>query len=125
VRAQLAQSGAKAVIASRKNCTQPLDHEHEIYKHRSQVERRINWLKVYCGLATRFEKTAAAYLALVTLATSRMWLYLFTPAGTLRAGAKHTRPPANMSKQTKEEKTSLLLGAPKSLSMQRGSLLLV
>lgn len=74
VRAQLAQAGAKAVIPSKKNRKQPIDHDQEIYKHRNQIERCINRLKAYRGLATRFEKTAAAYLALVTLAAIRMWL---------------------------------------------------
>ena len=74
VRAQLAQAGAEAVIPSKKNRKQPLDYDREIYKHRNQIERCINRLKAYRGLATRFEKTASAYLALVTLAAIRMWL---------------------------------------------------
>lgn len=74
MRAQLTQAGAEAVIPSKKNRTQPLDHDCETYKHRNQIERCINRFKAYRGLATRFEKTASAYLALVTLAAIRMWL---------------------------------------------------
>jgi transposase len=56
VRAQLAQAGAQAVIPSKKNRKQPIDHDQEIYKHRNQIERYINRPKAYCGLATCFEK---------------------------------------------------------------------
>lgn len=74
VRQQVAQAGAKAVIPSKKNRKQVLDYDREIYKHRNQIERCINRFKAYRGLATRFEKTASAYVALVTLAAIRMWL---------------------------------------------------
>lgn len=74
VRAQIAQAGAEAVIPSKKNRKQVIDHDREIYKHRNQIERCINRFKAYRGLATRFEKTATAYLALATLAAIRMWL---------------------------------------------------
>jgi transposase len=38
------------------------------------MERCFNRFKAYRAMATRFEKTALAYLALVTLAAIRMWL---------------------------------------------------
>ena len=74
VRQQIAQAGAQAVIPGKKNRKQVVVHDREIYKHRNQIERCINRFKAYRGLATRFEKTASAYLALVTLAASLMWL---------------------------------------------------
>lgn len=76
VRHLVAQAGAEAVIPSKKNRTQHLDHDKESYKHRNQIERCINRLKRWRGLATRFEKNAASYLALalVTLAAALSWL---------------------------------------------------
>jgi transposase len=74
VRTQITQAGAEAVIPSKKNCKQVVDHDREIYKHRNQMERCINRLKAYRVLVTRFEKTASAYLALVTLAAIHIWL---------------------------------------------------
>jgi transposase len=74
VRTQITQAGAEAVIPSKKNRKQVIDHDQEIYKHRNRIERCINRLKAYRGLATRFEKTASAYSALVTLAAIRLWL---------------------------------------------------
>jgi transposase len=44
------------------------------YKRRNVVERCVNRLKQCRALATRDEKTAAAYHALVTLAALRLWL---------------------------------------------------
>lgn len=74
VRAAVAQGGAQAVIPSKINRKEAITHDAEAYKQRNQVERCFNRLKAYRGLATRFEKTADAYLALVTLAAIRMWL---------------------------------------------------
>ena len=52
----------------------PPGFDPEAYKRRNVVERCVNRLKQYRGLATRYEKTAAAYHALVTLAALVLWL---------------------------------------------------
>ena len=46
----------------------PPGFDAEAYKRRNVVERCVNRLKQFRALATRYEKTAAAYHALVTLA---------------------------------------------------------
>ena len=46
----------------------------ETYRRRNVVERCINRLKQWRGLATRFEKRAANYRALVLIAALTMWL---------------------------------------------------
>jgi transposase len=45
-----------------------------LYRHRNRVERFFNKLKHFRAVATRFEKHAANYLALVKLASIRIWL---------------------------------------------------
>ena len=45
-----------------------------MYRHRNLVERFFNKLKHYRAIATRYEKHAANYLALVKLAAIRIWL---------------------------------------------------
>ena len=45
-----------------------------LYRYRNLVERFFNKLKNYRAIATRYEKHAANYLALVKLAASRIWL---------------------------------------------------
>jgi len=45
-----------------------------IYRERNRVERCINRLKQFRRVATRYEKLAANYLAMVTLAAVTLWL---------------------------------------------------
>jgi transposase len=45
-----------------------------LYRYRNLVERFFNKLKHYRAIATRYEKYAANYLALVKLAATRIWL---------------------------------------------------
>ena len=59
----------------------PLDHRRDppafsrfLYRYRNLVERFFNKLKNYRAIATRKEKFAANYLALVKLAAIRIWL---------------------------------------------------
>ncbi len=52
----------------------PLPFDKERYRRRNVVERCINRLKQWRGLATRFEKRAANYRALVVIAALMIWL---------------------------------------------------
>jgi transposase len=45
-----------------------------LYRYRNLVERFFNKLKHFRAIATRYEKHAANYLALVKLAAIRVWL---------------------------------------------------
>ena len=45
-----------------------------LYRYRNLVERFFNKLKHFRAIATRYEKRAANYLALVKLASVRIWL---------------------------------------------------
>ena len=45
-----------------------------VYKQHNLVERFFNKLKHFRAIATRFEKHDANYLALVKLASSRIWM---------------------------------------------------
>ena len=44
------------------------------YRERNRVERLVNRLKQYQRVATRYDKRAVHYLAMVTLAAVLMWL---------------------------------------------------
>lgn len=70
VRTQVAQAGAQAVIPSKKNWVQAIDHDKEIYKQCNQIERAVRYLKRFRGLATRYEKNATSFLALAALAAT-------------------------------------------------------
>ena len=45
-----------------------------LYRYRNLVERFFNKLKHFRAIATRYEKHAANYVALVKLASTRIWL---------------------------------------------------
>ena len=46
----------------------------EIYRQRNLIERFFNKLKHFRKVATRYEKTAQNYLAVVLIASSRLWM---------------------------------------------------
>lgn len=71
---QIEDLDAKAVIPSRKNRKEPREHDAELYRERNKVERLIGRLKQYRRVATRYEKTARNYLAMVHVACSLVWL---------------------------------------------------
>lgn len=55
-----------------RSCQRPYDRER--YKQRNRIERFIHKLKHYRHIATRYDKTAKSYLAMLTLACSLIWL---------------------------------------------------
>ena len=52
----------------------PPGFDAEAYRRRNVVERCVNRLKQFRALATRYEKTAAAYHALVLFAAILLWV---------------------------------------------------
>lgn len=64
----------EAVIPYRDNESGPKDYHREAYRDRPIIERTINRLKRYRRIATRYEKLAETYLAMVTIACILEWL---------------------------------------------------
>jgi transposase len=52
----------------------PLSFDKAIYARRNVVERCINRLKQWRGLATRYEKRVVNYRAMVVIASIVIWL---------------------------------------------------
>ncbi|MGW1957645.1 IS5 family transposase [Streptomyces sp. NPDC001920] len=84
IRAHLARRGIRAVIpvpADQKGHRlrrgsqgdRPPAFDREIYKQRNTVERCINRLKQWRGIATRYEKTATIYLAGLYIVGIFLW----------------------------------------------------
>ena len=67
LRADLQAAGFDVTIPPRRGRRQPADYDRTKYKARNQVERLINRLKRLKRLATRYEKLACTYLAVVHL----------------------------------------------------------
>ncbi len=58
----------------------PVSHDTELYKERNTVERAINRMKAWRGIATRYDKTPGSYLAGLHLRASVIWIKDLTRA---------------------------------------------
>jgi transposase len=52
----------------------PVGFDRAVYADRNRVERCVNRLKQFRRVATRYEKRACNYLAMVKLAAALIWL---------------------------------------------------
>ena len=52
----------------------PVGHDFELYKERSTVERLINKVKAWRGVATRYDKTPESYFVGLCLRASMIWI---------------------------------------------------
>ena len=73
-REKLRQKGAWANIRPMPNRKNIPSFSAFLYRYRNLVERFFNKLKHYRAIATRFEKFAENYLALIKLASARTWM---------------------------------------------------
>lgn len=74
LRDALAKRRAKANIKPMPNRVNIPKFSKKLYRKRNLVERFFNKLKHFRAIATRFEKHDANYLALVKLASARIWM---------------------------------------------------
>ena len=65
---------AEAVIPSNPSRARKHPLDKDIYKERHLVECAINKLKQFRRIATRYEKTAASFLAMTIIAAIVLWL---------------------------------------------------
>lgn len=74
IRQRLRCSGTTPVIPKRNNQRRRGRFNRGLYRERNRVERLINRLKQYRRIATRYEKYAVNYLAMLMIAAIRLWL---------------------------------------------------
>lgn len=74
VRGYLRRHGIGAVIPYRANQQANGSFDRYFYRERNRIERLINRLKQFRRIATRYEKRAANYLAMLAVATIMLWL---------------------------------------------------
>jgi|SRR5579864_4448414 len=74
IRNAIADKGALAVIPNNPSRCIKYPIDKELYAQRHLVECCFSKLKQFRRVATRFEKTARNYLAIVTLAATILWL---------------------------------------------------
>jgi len=61
------------VIPSKGNRRQPRQYDRYLYQHRHVVENAFLWLKRWRGIATRYAKNAASFLAAVQIRCLAIW----------------------------------------------------
>ena len=76
-RERMRRRGIEPIIPTRKNEPRDPAFDKAAYRERNKVERLINRLKQYRRIATRYEKRAANYLAMVKLGMIMLWLPRF------------------------------------------------
>ncbi len=74
IRHYLKHRGIGYTIPRRSDETRTGPFNRALYKERNYVERLINRLKQFRRVATRYEKRAVNFLAMVTLASIMLWL---------------------------------------------------
>lgn len=74
LRQRLAEQGAWANIKPMPRRVRVLAFSKFLYRYRNLVERFFSKIKHFRAVATRYEKHAENYLALVKLASARIWM---------------------------------------------------
>jgi len=75
------EQGAEAIIPSKSNRKAPKSFDKTVYKERNNVERFFGRIKKsFRRIATRYEKTATNFMALIKLAAIRLWCEFYESA---------------------------------------------
>ena len=74
IRRYLKERKIGAIIPTKANHALDPAFDRSAYRERNIIERLINRLKQWRRIATRYEKRAANYLAMITLAAIVLWL---------------------------------------------------
>ena len=64
---------AVAIIPDRKGAKTEYAFNKSFYRLRNRIERGFNKLRQFRRIATRYEKLAANFLAMIKIATVRIW----------------------------------------------------
>ena len=71
---QARDQGMQAQIPPRKNRKDPRDYDKHLYRQRHQVENAFLRLKGWRGIATRYAKNLASFLAAAQIRCLALWL---------------------------------------------------
>lgn len=74
IRRALRRRGIQPVIPTKSNERLEPSFDRAAYRERNRMERLIGRLKQFRRIATRYEKRAANYLAMITVAAILLWL---------------------------------------------------
>ena len=75
--AQAEEQGMEAVIPPRRNRKEPRRYDRALYKLRHLVENAFQTFKQWRGIATRYARNEASFLAACQIRAMVMWTKLF------------------------------------------------
>ena len=70
----IASKGAEAVIPPKRSRKELIPYDKDVYQDRNLVERFFNKIKNFRRIATRYDKTALSFAAMLALAAAMIWL---------------------------------------------------
>lgn len=74
IREVIKDQDCTACIPPKSNRIDDIPYSKRLYKKRNLIERCFNKLKQFRHIATRYDRLALNYLAMVKLAATRLWL---------------------------------------------------
>ena len=80
IRDLIEASGCTPHIPPRSNRYEGVTYSRRLYKQRNLIERCFNKLKQFRHVATRFDRNALNYLAMIKIAVVRLWLRFYESA---------------------------------------------
>ena len=80
IRDLIEQRDAVPIIPDREGAKTRYVFSKPLYRLRNRIERAFNKLKQFRRIATRYEKLVANFLAMIKLATVRIWLRAYESA---------------------------------------------
>jgi transposase len=99
IRENLADRGIEPVIPPRSNRKTTIDYYREAYKRRNLIERCVNHLKQFRRIATRYEKTARAYLSMLCIASTMLRMKTVNTLASWTSGSDHLDLHRRVSRQ--------------------------
>ena len=69
-----------ACIPPKSNRTDEITFSRRTYRKRNLIERFFNKIKQFRRIATRYDRLAESYLAMIKLAATRLWLRAYESA---------------------------------------------
>jgi transposase len=80
IRDVIEDQNCKPCIPPKSNRIDDIPYNKRLYKKRNLIERCINKLKQFRHIATRYDRLALNYLAMLKLAATRLWLRAYESA---------------------------------------------
>lgn len=80
IREMIEDQGCQAHIPPKSNRLNDIPYSKRLYRKRNLVERFFSKIKQFRRIATRYDRLADSYMAMIKLASIRLWLRFYESA---------------------------------------------